>query len=176
VDEVAIKKMEKTLRDYYRKLEELESKKAAIAAIEKNEREVRGVLLDADQLIPSKGMVTRYSAAAGGGNGFVSDPTAQGYQEFTKSIEKFQNELVVLIQRKIKLKMQIMQIESSTDGITFALNLLEPLERKICEEYYGLRRKSNLQIGLALNLDEKSVRYRRKVINQKLADYLRVTG
>ncbi len=176
VDELAIKNMEKILRGYYRKQEELQSKKAAIESVEKNEREIRCILLDANQLIPSKGTVTFYSAAAGGGNGLISDPTAQSYQEFTKSVEKFQNELVVLLQKKIKLKMQIMQLVSSMDGITFALNLLDPLERKICNEYYGLKRKSNLQIGLALNLDEKSVRYRRKNINQKLIEYLRIKG
>ncbi len=174
MDEVAIKHMEKTLRSYYRKLEELQYKKNALEVLEKNEHDIRCILLDANQLIPSKGTVAHYSTAAGGGSGYISDPTVQTYQEFTKSVEKFQNELVVLIQKKIKLKMQVIQLESAIDGITFAMNLLEPMERKICDDYYGIKRKSNLQIGLALNMDEKSVRYRRKIINQKLVEYLRV--
>lgn len=174
MDDAAIKSMEKTLRTYYRKREELQNKKESIEGIEKNMREIRGILLDANQLVPSKGTVTNYSLVGGGGNGYISDPTAQTYQEFTKSVEKFQDELMVLVQKKINLKMQVMQIEASIAGITFALNLLDPLEQKICLEYYGLKRKSNLQIGLALNMDEKSVRYRRKIINQKLIDYLRI--
>lgn len=174
MDEAAIKNMEKTLRNYYRKREEIESKRVEIEAVEKHEREIRGILFDADQLIPSKGSVRQYQAMAGGGNGWINDPTAQNYQEFARSVENFQNKLVVLMQKKMKLKMQIMQLESSTDGIAFALNLLDPLEKKICDGYYGLKKKSNLQIGLALNLDEKSVRYRRKIINQKLIEYLKV--
>jgi hypothetical protein len=94
-------------------------------------------LLDANQLIPSKGTVAQYCLAGGGGNGYTSDPTAQTYHEFTKSVERFQNELVILLQKKMKLKMQVMQLESSIDGITFALNLLDPLERQICEPITG---------------------------------------
>jgi hypothetical protein len=40
MDEAAIKNMEKTLRNYYAKREELQSKKIAIEAIEKNERDI----------------------------------------------------------------------------------------------------------------------------------------
>lgn len=174
MDDVAIKNMERKLRSYYRKLEELQIKKNAITAIEKNEREIRCILVDANQLIPSKGIVTKYSAAAGSGSGYINDPTAQSYNEFARSVEKFQNELVGLIQNKMKLKMQILQLESSIDGITFALNMLDTLEHTICEQYYGVKRKSNLQIGLVLNMDEKTIRYRRKIINQKLIEYLRI--
>lgn len=174
MDDTIIKKMEKTLRSYYRKQEEVRAQKRVLESIEKNEQEIRCVLLDINQLIPSGGTVAKYCTAAGGGNGYVSDPTSRSYHEYTQSVEKLQGELVVLLKDKMKLKMHIMQLEASLDGITFALNLLDPLERQICEQYYGLKRKTNLQIGLALNLDEKSIRYRRKNINQKLNEYLHV--
>lgn len=105
----------------------------------------------------------------------VSDPTAQAYQEYSRSVENLQRELVMLLPKKMKLKMQIIQLEAAIDRIGFALNLLDPIERTICEQYYGLRRKSNLQIGLALNMDEKTIRYRKKSISKKLSEYLRLS-
>lgn len=174
MNEPAIKGMESTLQKYYRKIEELHVKKRALETVEKNADELKRMLLDVNQLIPSNGTVAKYSQVGGGQAGGISDPTAHAYNEFARSVEQYQRELVVLLQKRIKLKMEIMQLESSIEGIGFALNLLDPVEKTICEQYYGLRRKSNLQIGLALNMDEKTIRYRRKIINQKLSDYLKV--
>lgn len=174
MNDTAMKGMEAALRSYYRKLDERQVKKRALEAVEKNAEDIRRILLDVNQLIPSKGTVSSYRPVTGGGSGLVCDPTAQAYAEFTRSMERSQRELVVLLEKKIRLKMEIMHLESSIEGIGFALNLLDPVERMICEQYYGLKRKSNLQIGLALNMDEKTIRYRRKNINQKLSDYLKV--
>ncbi|KUO59012.1 MAG: hypothetical protein APF84_05765 [Gracilibacter sp. BRH_c7a] len=174
MDDTVIKEMESTLQRYYRKIEELQSKRKALETVEKNADDIRRILLDVNQLIPSNGTVANYNLIVAESSGRVYDTTAQAYNEFSRSVEKFERELVTLLQKKIKLKMQIMQLEASLEGIGFALNLLDPLDRTICEQYYGVKRKSNLQIGLSLNMDEKSIRYRKKIINQKLSEYLKV--
>ncbi|UWG96404.1 hypothetical protein LPY66_16105 [Dehalobacter sp. DCM] len=173
MDNTTMKGMEATLRSYYRKLEELQVKRRALEAVEMHVEDIRKTLCDVNQLIPSNGMVAKYGVAAGGSSGHMSDPTVQAYNDFSRSIEKSQMELVGLLEKKIKLKMEIMHLEASMEGICFALDSLDPLEQAICEQYYGLKRKSNLQIGLALGMDEKTIRYRKKNINQKLTDYLR---
>lgn len=174
MNDMAMKGMETILRNYYRKLEELQVKRRALEAVEKNAEDIRKILSDVNQLIPSNGTVAKYNVAAGGSKGRISDPTAQAYNEFARSMEKSQMELVVLLEKKIKLKMEIMHLEASIEGISFALDVLDAVERAICEQYYGLKRTSNLQIGLALGMDEKTVRYRKRNITQKLSNYLRI--
>jgi uncharacterized protein YccT (UPF0319 family) len=166
--------MENKLRGYYQKVEELKVKQNDLKILEKNIEEIKLILSDATELIPSRGMIATYKVTVGTSRG-ISDPTVQAYNDYEKSIEQFQRNLVILLQKKINLKMDIMNLESVIEGITFALDLLDPLDRTICEQYYGLKRKSNLQIGLALNMDEKSIRYRRKNINNKLIKYLKVS-
>lgn len=175
MDDAVMREMEATLRSYYKKIEELQGKRRALETVEKNAEDVRRLLQDANQLVPSNGTVAKYSFAAGGPSRMVSDPTAQAYQEYSRTVENLQRELVMLLPKKMKLKMQIIQLEAAVDRIGFALNLLDPIERTICEQYYGLRRKSNLQIGLALNMDEKTIRYRKKSISKKLSEYLRLS-
>lgn len=168
-----LKNMENILRSYFRRLEELQVKRIALENVKKNADEARRILLDVNEIVPTKGTIARYKAISGG-CGYVNDGLAQNYYEFTSSVERLQKELISLLHRNIKLKMQIIYLESAIEGITFALSLLEPVDRTICEQYYGIRNKSNLQIGLNLNMDEKTIRYRRKRINQKLLQYLKV--
>lgn len=171
--EMLDKELENILKNYYCRMHELQVKKIALEKVRKSTDEIRKILLDVNEVVPPQGTIARYKAVSGG-CGYVNDGSAQNYYNFTLSLENFQKELVSLMHKNIKLQIQIIYLESAVEGISFALNLLEPLDRTICEQCYGLGGKSNLQIGLALNMDEKTIRYRRKRINRKLAEFLRV--
>lgn len=162
---------ENMLKNYYRSLNELWVKKAIIENLRKNANEIRNILLDVNELVPSRGIVTQYMAVSGGCV-YVCDRSAQNYYEFTSSVEKFEKRLAALLHRGVKLKSQIIYLESAIEGITYALGLLDPVDRTICEKCYGLKEHSNLQIAKELRMDEKTIRYRRKKINQKLNLYL----
>lgn len=79
------------------------------------------------------------------------------YQKHMKTIEQLQNKLSELMQRKIKLKMRIFKLEQEIYGIEFAIGELSEIEKKIVEQKYFYKR-SNLQIGIELGYDEKSIR------------------
>jgi len=162
---------EDMLKNYYRSLNELWVKKGIIKNLRKNAEEIRNILLDVNELVPSKGIVARYMAVSGGCM-YVCDRTAQNYYEFTSSVEKFEKRLAALLHRSAKLKIQIIYLESAIEGITYVLSLLDPVDRTICEKCYGLKEHSNLQIAKELRMDEKTIRCRRKKINQKLSLYL----
>lgn len=175
MEERLFTKTEKILYGYYKKREELYRKQKALETVEQNIADIRRILAEADDLIPSFGIVGKYQTVVGGtGGGSVSDPTERIYSEYVRTIEDFERELAQLIKRKIKLKMRIMTLQTEIEGIEFALGLLEEQEKKIAEQKYYYKR-SNLQIGLALKMDESTVRYQRRLIVEKMARYLRVS-
>ncbi len=168
------KKTERMLYNYYRKKEGLLRNKKALETTEKHIQDIRLILMDADELIPSFGVIGNYMCMVGGtGKGITGDPTVRRFDEHHKSIEDLQDELARLIRRKIKLKMRIMKLEAEMDGIEFALGLLDEEERNIAEQKY-LYKRSNIQVGIALGMDESTVRYRRNAFVQKVAKSLRI--
>ncbi len=174
MDEALFHKTEGILYRYYRKLQDLERKRKALAGTEKRIAEVRKLLAEADDFIPSFGMIGNYLAVVGGkSDGPPADHTARAYDAYTYSVERLTDELARLGKRRISLKLRIMTLEAETEGIEFAIGLLEPEERRIVEQKY-LYRRSNLQIGMALGMDESTVRYRRQAIVEKVAKWLRV--
>ena len=173
MNEIPSRELENILRNYYCRMHELQVKKIALEKLRKSTDEIRKILLDVHEIVPLQGTIARYKAVSGG-CGYVNDGSAQNYYNFTLSLENFQKELVSLMHKNIKLQIQIIYLESAVEGVSFALASLEALDRTICEQCYGLRGKSNLQIASALRMDEKTIRHRRKRINRKLAEYLSV--
>ncbi|UWG96405.1 LuxR C-terminal-related transcriptional regulator [Dehalobacter sp. DCM] len=167
--------VEDILEAYYRKLDEIQVKEIVIKTIEKNVGELRRMLLDVNELVPSKDVISVYGGILGGA-GYVCEASAQSYPALKPPKDRIEKELVKLRQRRIKLKMQIVYLESAIEGISFAMSLLDPIDRTICEGCYGLKGKSNMQISQELNMDEKTIRNRRKKIMLKLTMYLHLNS
>ncbi len=170
MEEELYRRVERILYSYYRKLQEVARKKQALATVENHIKDIRRLLVDADELIPSLGMTGKYAVAVGGSRGLGS-PTENIYQLHSRTVGHLQNQLAKLMHRKVKLKMRIMRLEVETEGITFILGFLEDVERDIVEQRYCYKR-SNLQIGMALGMDESTVRYKRQAIIEKIGKYL----
>lgn len=97
----------------------------------------------------------------------------QIYWEFNSTMERFKQYLINLMQRQLKLKMQILYLEAEVEEIAFVLGRLDFHDRLICEKSYGLPGKSNIQIGAELKMDEKTIRYRRKRMASQLFKVLK---
>ncbi len=169
VNHEAAKKVETMLRDYYRKLNEIQHKYNLLTVVDQNSEEIKLMLLYVYDLIPSRGAVSRYRAISG--DYYVNDQTAQRYFEFTSTIDECKEYLLELVQRQHKLKIQIMYLEAAVERITSAISQLDETDQVICEKCYGLRSISNIQIGAELNMNEKAIRYRRKRIASQLAKF-----
>lgn len=173
MDEAAYRKTEGILYRYYQKKEELARCQDALQTVAQHMGEVRRVLLDADDLIPSIGIIGKYMAIIGGqGGGPPGDPTATAYSTYQRSVDELKQELRHLMQRKISLQLRQIKLTTELEGIEFALGLLCAEEQKIVEQKYRYQR-SNLQVGLALGMDEGTVRYRRRAIVERVARTLR---
>lgn len=167
-------RVEGILYRYYRKKQQIQRLKKSLNTIEEQIKDIRRILSDKEALRPSLGIVGKYMIVVGGeGGGFHSDPVDRTYQMHIKTIEQLQNKLSELMQRKIKLKMRIFKLEQEIDGIEFAIGELSEIEKKIVEQKYFYKR-SNVQIGIAINCDEATVRRKRKEIVEKIANMLQV--
>lgn len=172
MDKELFRKVEGMLYRYYRKLQDLGRKKKALAGTEKRIAEIKKLLIEANNFIPSFGMVGNYLAVIGGkSDGPLADHTVRAYDVYTHSVDQLMGKLAQLEKRRISLKLRIMTLETEIEGIEFAISLLDPEERQIVEQKYMYQR-SNLQIGMALGLDESTVRYRRQAIVEKIARWL----
>lgn len=164
--------VEVVLRNYYLKLNEIKKRKQFLCAINQNINDFKRTLLHVYELIPIRETTSTYKAIWGAY--CVNDLTAKRYFEFSSTMEQFKNYLTELTHRQQKLKIQILYLESEIEGITFALSILEPSDRIICEKCYGIQGKSNIQIGNDLKMDEKTIRYRRKKILAQLLKIIRL--
>lgn len=146
--------IEKILRDYFRKLNEVTLKKQLLGMLDQNMNDVKRTLIYAYDLVPGKEAAQKF--------------------KFASSMRQFNYFLIGSSRRQIKLKIQIMYLEAEVEGISFALGLLEPVDRVICEGSYGVQTKSNVRIGSELKMDEKTIRYRRKKIIAGLTQVLKL--
>lgn len=140
--------VEQALKNYYRRQYELQIKKQQLDVMEKNIHDLRLTLKYAYDLIPHQNTVWKY--------------------ELTATIAQFRDYLLALTHRTIKLRLQIMYLESELAEMSFLLSVLEPVDRIICANSYGVQEKSNIQTGAEINMDEKAVRYRRKKLIARL--------
>lgn len=164
-------KTEGLLYSYFKKKQRLQLLLARLDKIDKQMIDIRNILMDKDELVPSLGMVGNYMvlvAASGGDDGSKVEKTLSQYE---KTLDNLRDDLIKLAQDKIKVKMKIMQLESETDGIEFALSTLTDMEKKIVEQKY-LYQRSNVQIGIALGFEEGTIRYKRRSIVERMARIL----
>jgi hypothetical protein len=149
-------------------MDELQMMQNTLKKIERNINDIRLTLLDVSELIANKGPVEKYILISGCST-LVNDSSAQLYYQFSRLIDRFHKELVFLIQKRIKLSIRIMYYEMALEDIDFAIKMLEPIEKEICEKCYGLKSVSNLKLSHILHTDEKTIRNKKKAINFKIA-------
>jgi RNA polymerase sigma factor (sigma-70 family) len=168
VDAGLYARTESTCYRYYRDQAELAKCQQALQKLEQRIEDTRKILLDVEKLIPSIGVVGNYSPVGGNRGGQPGDPTVVGYSSYQQTVEELNNKLAKYMKRKISLRLRILELESELEAVELALGTLKPEERKIIEQRY-LYRRSNQQVGSALGMDEGTVRYRRRVIVEKVA-------
>lgn len=163
-------KTEGLLYSYFKKKQRTQLLLARLDKINKQMIDVRNILMDKDELVPSLGVVGNYMilVAAGGGS---NSKVEQTYNQYEMTLDDLRNELVKLAREKIKVKMKIMQLESETEGVEFALSTLTDMERKVVEQKY-LYQRSNVQIGIALGFEEGTIRYKRRAIVERVTRIL----
>lgn len=174
MEDRVFKKVEGMLYRYWWKKQQIERLQKSLATVEQHIKDIRLILSEKDELYPSMGIIGKYMVIVGGqGGGAHGDPASDTYQEYIRTVEELQKELSELCQRRMKLKLRLLKLEQEIDGIEFAISYLPEIERKIVEQRY-LYKRSNLQIGMALGYDEKSIRNWRKKLVYEVARLLNV--
>ncbi|MBO8169329.1 MAG: hypothetical protein H0Z35_09130 [Thermoanaerobacteraceae bacterium] len=172
MEERVFQKVERMLYRYWGKKKQIERLQKSLATVEQHIKDIRVILSDKEELYPSLGVIGKYMVVVGGqGGGGHGDPVDDTYSEFTRTLEQLRRQLADLNRRRVKLKLRIFKLEQEIDGIEFAIGELEELEQKIVEQRYFYKR-SNVQIGLALHCDEKTIRRKREEIIERIAGML----
>lgn len=112
-------------------------------------------LLDSNQLMPSQG-VARYSPIPCG-QGSPSDPTVSVFARYEREFTHYAEERTRLQLRATSLSQEIAEIRDQCAVLTKALSYLTAVDRHILEGKYRFG-KSNVQIAIEVELDERTVR------------------
>lgn len=164
-------KIEGLLYSYFKKKQRTQLLVSRLDKINKQMIDIRNILMDTDELVPSLGMVGNYMVLVSAGGGGGDSKVERAYSKYERTLDDLRDELVKLAREKIRIKMKIMQLESETEGIEFALSTLTEMEKKIVEQKY-LYQRSNVQIGIALGFEEGTIRYKRRSIVERVARIL----
>lgn len=171
MDKELFKKTEGLLYRYWAKKQRIERLRSKLATIEKQTYDIRTIMADKDDLIPMIGVIGNYMAVVTSGGGDGSSKVERAYNQYERTMDDLHEELLKLVRDKVKTKMKLMQLESESEGVEFALSMLTDADKKIVEQKY-LYRRSNVQVGMALGFDEGTIRYKRRAIVERVARIL----
>lgn len=166
-------KLEKTLRDYWKKKQKLEALNRKLKHIEKEIALFRGIYAEKEELIPSPSQISFTPGGVRGGSSEFT-PIEKAVQIYEMNQAKIYEKIQYLRKQKIRIKWRIIQLENNIAWIEYILeNHLDDFERQICEQCYCYNR-SNIQVGIELNCDEATVRRKREKILGTFNEFLRV--
>lgn len=173
MNEQAKKKLENDLKRYWKNIQKIEALKRAFEKIENDIRDLRGVLAEKEDLIPSPAQL---KFIPGGGRGGSSEftPIEQSLHLYEMNQARIYKKIQELRRRHFNIKCRISQVEYRMDWISYiARNYLDSYEQKVFEQCYCYCR-SNSAVALALHCDEKTIRRKRDKILLTFYDFLRL--
>jgi hypothetical protein len=173
MDEQARTKLEKDLRGYWKNVLRLEGLTNALKNIEKNIQDLRGILAEKEDLIPSP---TQLSFTPGGGHGGSMEftPVERSAAIYEMNQEKIYLKIQELRRVWINKKLKIAELEFKIDWTHYVCEVhLDDFEKKVFEQCYCYRR-SNVQVGIALTCDESTIRRKREKILLTFYEFLKL--
>lgn len=173
MDERAKRKLQHDLERYWKNTIKLEGLNRKLKYIEQNIRDLRGILAQKEDLVPSPGQL---SFIPGGGRGGSSEftPIERSMYMYEMNQARIYEKIQKLRRDEVRIKCRILQLEFRTNWIKFiSENYLDVFERQVFEQCYCYRR-SNIQVGIALKCDEKTVRRNREKIINTFYEFLRL--
>lgn len=171
MDKELFRKTEGLLYTYWKKKQRIQLLRARLDNLNKHMTDIRNILADKDELVPSIGIIGNYMTVVAAGGGSGNSKVESAYNQYAKTIDDLREELVKIAREKIRLKMKVMQLEAETEGVEFVISTLSDMEKKIVEQKY-LYQRSNVQIGVALGFEEGTIRYKRRSIVSRVARIL----
>lgn len=166
-------KLEKTLRDYWKKKQKLEALNRKLKQIEKEIALFRGIYAEKEELIPSPSQI-RFIPGGGRGGSSEFTPVERLVLLYEKNQLDIYKKIEELRKEKYRTIDRIKQTEMAIDWIEYIVkNHLDKFEKEIFEQCYCYRR-SNIQVGIALSCDEATVRRKREKILAIFNEFLRV--
>lgn len=165
--------LENSLRGYWKNIQKLYGLYNSLQNIDKNIQDLRGILAEKEDLIPSPNQM-RFIPGGGRGGSTEFTPIEQAALMYEMNQTKIYEKIQQLRARKVKIKWRILDLENKTDWITYIQNVhLDKFEQQVFEQCYAYRR-SNVQVGIALNCDESTVRRKREKILCTFYEFLRL--
>ncbi|QNB45853.1 hypothetical protein BR63_05700 [Thermanaerosceptrum fracticalcis] len=173
MNQEAKEKLERTLREYWKSKQKLWGLERGLELVEKEIKRCRTILAEKEDLIPSPTQLSFTLGVAGGGSCEFT-PVERTLQLYEMTQISLIQRIKELRQKQAQLSQRIFKIRFSNDWIDYiAENHLDDFERKIFEQCYAYGR-SNIQVGIALNCDEATVRRKREKILLTFYEFLRI--
>ncbi|MFZ7103342.1 MAG: hypothetical protein ACOWWO_11905 [Peptococcaceae bacterium] len=164
-------KLERVLKDFWKKKQKIEMLERKLKFVEKEIQSLRVILSEKEELIPSPAQA---KFIAGGGRGGSSEftPVEKAVQAYLKNQVELVNKIDEGLKEKYELLSKINQYRMEIDWIEhIADNYLDDFERQAFEQCYCYRR-SNIQVGIALNCGEATIRRKREKILARFQEFL----
>lgn len=168
------KKLERTLAQYWKDKQKLYYLYSSLEKIENEIKVMLGILKDKEDLLPSPAPV-QLSFTPGAPVGYCEFTSVERSLEmYNLQQQKIREKIDRLLERKAKIRWRIIQKEHSAGWIKHvAENFLNQEERTIFEQCYGYGR-SNIQVAIALDYEETTIRRKREKILGVFYQFLRL--